>query len=333
MNINNIYKNIQKRSKLWNYYNKDILVPDILDASECETFIKNYIKASEKASLVLVDNVSKIKNDSPQRMTHIVSTFFLGLWLYNNKFCFIRKHIREEISSLRCFLTEDDINQQFTYVWFMATIFHDLGYPAELKGASLPNHEIPAQEHANSIPDFYKEIYIGYYKYRNNKEHGIFAGLKFDEDICKIRNFQEYSLSTELSWRKELDLLYHYVAWIILAHNIWLVRDDNKYAQKYRTNALQELILSSEKDDNGKYLNYKFSFDEYPLFAFFCIIDTIEPTKITCTLSTVDIKLGKGGDIIVKSNDKNYLEKVNSLNEWLVPTTMEENTVLIHLNS
>ncbi len=330
MKIQTIYKRIQDKKELWKYYNNEIKVPKILDTEDCYEFIINYISASEKTSTCLFKNIDKLKKDCPERLSHIVSTFFLGLWFYSQKTSFIQKSIYKELSELQCFQdNQSEIMQQFPYVWFMATLFHDLGYP-EKDARELPIDEITIGE-KEPIPFFYRRIYPSYYEYREQKEHGIWAGLQFDKDICQIREYKE-SISSTLSWRKELEELYHYVAWIILAHNIWLIRDNDTNLEKYQVNSLQDLILPSTKDESGNYEEYKFAFTEYPLFSFFCIIDTIDPIKSTSCLSDVDIKL-ESGDIIVKSNDVEYLNRINSINEWLLPTTKNGDTVTIHFHS
>ena len=231
---------------------------------------------------------------------------------------------------MKCFQNGDEgIDRQLTYVWFMASLFHDLGYIAEDKkdGEPKPCHIIPLIE---SVPKFYSEVYEKYYSFRDNHEHGIFAGLKFDKDVCNIRRFQEHDDSSELGWRKELDELYHYVAWIILAHNIWMIRDNDEHVSKFRENNLNELVLSSEKNTNGRYREYRVHFKDYPLFTFFCLIDTIEPTKAVSCLSDIDIKL-EGKKIIIKSNDASYRKKVADLNDWLLPVSVENEVVTIWL--
>ncbi len=336
MKIQSIYNSIQKRKKLWTYYKKEIMTPKLLDTDGCYEFIINYISASEKTKTCLFDNVNKLKTDCPERLSHIVSTFFLGLWFYEEKKNLIHKLINNELSNLRCFENDPDkIDQQFIYVWFMATLFHDLGYPRENEknGADLPIHEIPWPVDREPVPCLYQDIYKSYYKYRKHKEHGIWAGLQFDKDICRIREYLEHSPATELSWREELEELYHYVAWVILAHNIWFIRDNGDKVKEYHENHLHRLVLSSAKDVSGIYYKeYSSSFENYPLFSFFCIIDTIDPIKSTSCLSDVDIRV-ESGDIIVKSNDVEYLKKINKLNEWLLPTTMKGDTVTIHIHS
>lgn len=351
MEIKKIYKDILKNIDKWNYYNKDVKTPDILDVNDCKEFIKTFIKYSGKSETILFGDINSLFKEYPNRFYHIVSAFFLGLWLFNHKNSkFLRDSIIDELTNLKCFkdkciisskekqclhneIQRLTIEKQFTFVWFMATLFHDLGYPAEKKeeGRELPNHKIPSIE-KNSVPDFYKKVYKCYYeKYKKNKEHGIYAGLKFDEDICKIREFQSNNSKTDLDWSAELEELYHYVAWIILSHNIWMIRgDDDEKIKVYKENHLNELILSSGKDEKGQYKEYKISFEKYPLFTFFCIIDTIEPLKSTSCLSKVDIQL-KGKKIIIKSNDSVYLQKILELNKWILPVSKENDMVTINL--
>ena len=328
MDIKELYANIINNKNLWNYYNKKVKKPNIINTSDCYNFIKKFIKYSEKTRTILFDNIDYLNNNDPNRLSHIVSAFFLGLWFFWEENDFIKKAITKELDKLKCFKEEDDIEKQFTFVWFMVTLFHDLGYKSEdnENGEELPIHTIDKN---NSVPVFYNGIYERYYKYRKNKEHGIYAGLIFDESICKIREYQGNNKKSRLNWRKSLEELYHYVAWIILAHSIWLKRDNDANINEYREKGLDRLILSSELKDNRLYKEY-ITFVDYPLFAFFCIIDTIEPIKSTSCFSKVDIKLERG-KIIIKSNDSNYRKKVLSLNEWLVPTIENGNTVTIFL--
>lgn len=330
MNIKKLYANIIKNKVLWNYYHKRIRKPSITNTDECYNFIKSYIKYAEKSNTDLFDNIDYLNNNNPSRLSHIVSAFFLGLSFFWDGNGFIKVAITKELEKLKCFQEEDDIEKQFTFVWFMIALFHDLGYKAEdnENGEDLPIHTITIDEN-NSVPMFYYEIYKRYYKYRKNKEHGIYAGLIFDESICKIREYQENNKKSKLDWRRSLEELYHYVAWIIIAHSIWLKRDNDANINEYRDKGLDQLILSSELKDNRLYKEY-ITFVDYPLFAFFCIIDTIEPIKSTSCFSKVDIKLERD-KIIIKSNDTNYRKKVLSLNEWLVPTIENDNTVTIFL--
>ena len=70
MEIGQLYKDIINRRELWNYYNKDIKAPIITDANDCYQFIKEYIKYAEKSEMLLFENVKKLKDHSPQRLSH-----------------------------------------------------------------------------------------------------------------------------------------------------------------------------------------------------------------------------------------------------------------------
>lgn len=331
MKIIDIYKSVITRTDIWDYYNKGISAPILTDLEDCCRFITEFITYSEKTKTILFKGVQYLNNNDPCRLRHIVSTFILGLWFFRHrKSRYLHNVIKEELSNLNCFQNKtNDIDRQFTYVWFMATLFHDLGYIAENKkeGEALPCHSIPF---AKSVPNFYSNVYERYYNYRVKHEHGMFAGLKFDKEICDIRRFQEHDDKSKLNWREELEELYHYVAWIILAHNIWMIREDDENVCNYRKDNLNELILSSGKNVNGKYKEYRVHFKDYPLFTFFCLIDTIEPTKAVSCLSDIDIKL-EGKKIIVKSNDASYRKKVADLNDWLLPVSVENEVVTIWL--
>lgn len=331
MKIKSIYSSVLK-SKRWNYYNQEFEELIISDTNSCDKFIRSYMNYAGKSKTVLLGGIDYLKEQCPQRLTHIVSTFLLGIWFYRNSVSVIKKFIRKELNSLSCFQNNMcNVDLQFAYVWFMATLYHDLGYKAEnaLNGESLPSYAIGELTRL-SVPSFYKDVFNDYYNYRNKKEHGIYAGFQFDKDICNIRRFQEHT-NSELNWNENLEELYHYVAWIILSHNIWMIRDDNKEVEKYKENGLEKLILSSDKYDSGQFKEYKIKFDEYPLFTLFCIIDTIEPTKNTSCLSDVRFKLSKD-KIVVESNDSTYRNKVFSLKSWLTPVDMDNTTCIINLN-
>ena len=332
MKIRQLYKCIIDRHDVWDYYNSNIIAPVLTDYKDCGRFITEVIKCSEKTNTELYRNIKELEDKSPQRLSHIVSTFFLGLWLFHNKqTSFIRRSITDELKKLDCFHDDPkEIDRQFSYIWFMASLFHDLGYPAEdcEEGKELPSIFIP---YVKSVPVFYNDVFCSYYNYRKKKEHGIFAGLAFDNDLCEIRRLKEGTNEMGLNWRVELEDLYHYVAWIILAHNIWMIRKDKadeETLNKYHDAGLDDLILELDKD--GLNVDYKIDFDNYPLFTLFCIVDTIEPLKSSSCLSDIDVQL-KLGKIIIESNDSVYLRKIKGLNDWLTPTIEDKDRIIINL--
>lgn len=257
---------------------------------------------------------------------------------------YINQAITNELEKIECFKNQKDIDKQYTYVWFMISLFHDLGYDDESdyddeykwdSSNNILNSEGKILENilqSQSVPPnlYEKNIIINYYKYRKSSkchgDHGIYAGIKFDKDICDIRRKKNQNQkSSNLDWRDDLEKLYHYVARIILSHNIWLIEDKAENINEYQEYHLENLILPSK---NKK---YEIEFKKYPLFVFFCIIDTIEPSKSTTCYSDVDISFNND-TIIITSDDNKYLEKVMELNEWLTPTIKDGNKVTIYLS-
>jgi len=331
MNYQDIYNNTYQQESIWNYYEKDFSSLSFSDSDSCYAFIKIFIEYSGKYGIHLYQDLDYVKDTQPLRLLHIISTFFLGLWLYRKNDNYLHNNIHNELKKLRCFDNNTyNIDKQFTYVWFMATLFHDLAYKYEEKnnGESLPRHKIPCKQ---SIPNFYKKVYNKYYRYRRKKEHGIYAGLTFDKEISEIRRFHDENNVETKGWEKKLEEIYHYVAWIILAHNIWLKREGKDNTKHYRKRHLGKLIQDSTKDTNGHYKEYKVKFKNYPLLTFFCIIDTIEPRKANINLSETDISLFQDKIIIQTTNDS-YRKKIKGLNDWLLPVTEKGDKLMLHLN-
>ena len=333
MKIEDIYRSIIKRSGKWNYYNVNISISNILDTTDCCHFIQHYIQSAEKAHNTFNAGLEYLDDCNPNRLSHIVSTFFLGLWMLNHQRSrFIYKSIDEELRKLYWFNNNPKkIKRHITFVWFMATFYHDLGYKAEdTESGKKINNCIKWQYINNSVPYFYVNNYKTYYSYREKREHGIYGGINFYDCLCQIRQIQCCNSSSDLIWDKSLEELYNYVAWIILAHNIWLVDRNSENALKYKDKELDKLVLESGKDENGIYKEYKVKFEEYPLFVFFCIIDTIEPLKLTSCLSRIKIKLIQD-KIVIESNNSEYRKKALSLRDWLLPAIEKSNCVTIFL--
>jgi hypothetical protein len=322
MYLKQLYTNIIQKQDSWNYYGLGIADLDISNSESCRNFVKEYIQLSEKSEHTLYGEIDELFEKDPQRITHIVSTFFLGMALLNNKRFGIEQSIISEIEKLKVFDSEDIIKSELPYIWFLATLFHDLGYNAEKSemGKELPNYT--PESNIVSVPDFYTKVYKKYYEYRKNKEHGIYGGIRFIVDMLEIRKREEHNPKSKRYWGKELELLYSHIGWIIIAHNIWFKRRDELYNGDYAE--MQELVLEEDK-------NYRIKFDEYPLFFFFCLVDVLEPTKNTTLFSKVNITL-ENRKIIISTNDKSYSKAIMGLNKWLTPVEKDGEKLIIDFN-
>ena len=111
---------------IWDYYpvSYDGLTEDNLENGEkSKNFISKFLGAGDKLTVkfqIFIDNLSD------ERAVHIVSTFFLGICIYKNHVK-VRKQIDLLLHKLP-FIVETNNSQKFAYLWFLITLFHDLGY-------------------------------------------------------------------------------------------------------------------------------------------------------------------------------------------------------------
>lgn len=263
MYLKHLYTKIIKNTEAWNYYGLIIHDFDIGNTESCREFIKENIQLSEKSEHTLYGEIDELFEKDPKRITHIVSTFFFGMALLNNKRFGIEQALIYEFKKLGIFEIECKIKRELPYVWFLATLFHDLGYNSEKSemGKELPNFK--PESNIVSVPEFYTKVYEKYYEYRKKKEHGIYGGIRFIEDMLEIRKREVHNHNSRRYWGEELEQIYSFVGWIIIAHNIWFKRRNELYNDDYAE--LQELFLADGKD-------YRIKFDEYPTFFFFCLV-------------------------------------------------------------
>ena len=120
MCIKELYINIIKKKELWNYYSslEDLDNIDIRSAESCHNFIKKFIELSEKTGKSLYGEIDAIYDKNPNRIIHIVSTFFLGIALINNKRLGIKEAIISEIKQLGVYVSIEKIEEELPYIWF-----------------------------------------------------------------------------------------------------------------------------------------------------------------------------------------------------------------------
>lgn len=226
-------------------------------------------------------------------------------------------------------------------------MFHDLGYVVESKSEiSLSSSGIQDKinaiknnwldEKPKDIPELYtKDIILKYLDYRHTRfgciDHGIYAGVTLYHELCKIRRNKKNRDFT-LNWDDNLEKIYNYAAWIILAHNIFF---PSKKIEKdtYKKNGLKSLILD-------KHNKHPISLKEHPMLYLFCLVDTIEPIKVfkdknkldNLYLSISEKELKVRSKIRCGCHDI-YFSKVESLKDWLTPVKKHDNqTLIIHFN-
>lgn len=97
----------------WNYYNADFIKP--FDKNKARNFIERYFEKGAKKGVILplIDRINSM------RYVHMISVFFIGL-LIKRKLC-PRLTICSQV----------DTDYEFTYLWFLVCLFHDMGYAIE----------------------------------------------------------------------------------------------------------------------------------------------------------------------------------------------------------
>ena len=117
------------------FQNGEKNLPLLLDPSEAEEFIHRYFDAGSK-TLALAFQYDALHQLPPERATHTVSGFFLGLLIEN---C---------INGVNALAVESQNNFPFSYLWFLTYLYHDYGY-CIAERRNLPN---PFPRHA-PIPE------------------------------------------------------------------------------------------------------------------------------------------------------------------------------------
>ena len=332
MEIKSFYSIIEEtfnNKDIWNYYSsKKSKKNPMLSEKDSMEFIRKFIQLSGKAENKLQGEINKIE----QRATHIVSAFFIGHFIYQNTA--FKKLIDEYLEKKK---SEWEVKKvDFSFILFLVCLFHDLGYVIE-NGDILFCDSIESLEEKTSklgeidgVPKLYENVYRNYYKYRIishvSNDHGITAAYLFYSSICKIRKLacENKDKLSGLFWGEELVKVYNFCAWNILAHNIWFCNESDEGKVKvYKHYRIDDLIF---KDKEITSQSYKIDIKEYPLFFFFCLVDTIEPYKRVQDyeeLKKIHLEYGENEMFInvISETDKYTLKDAEKLNEWLTPST------------
>lgn len=107
--IVNLYNHVSE----WNYYNADFEKP--FGINTARKFIEQYFEKGAKRGVVLpfIDEIDSM------RYVHIISVFFIGLL------------IKRELCPNLAIRSKVDTDYEFSYLWFLVCLFHDMGYAIE----------------------------------------------------------------------------------------------------------------------------------------------------------------------------------------------------------
>ena len=107
--IVNLYNHVSE----WNYYNADFEKP--FGINTARKFIEQYFEKGAKRGVVLpfIDEIDSM------RYVHTISVFFIGLL------------IKRELCPNLAIRSKVDTDYEFSYLWFLVCLFHDMGYAIE----------------------------------------------------------------------------------------------------------------------------------------------------------------------------------------------------------
>ena len=283
--IEDSYNEILIEQKKWNYY-RDQNINSVSFQAFSNKEYKSIEKLLFKGGKAFEIAQKSLNSISPERYAHILSTYLMGLQIYQ-KSNYIKAGINCFLQS--CNLSLEEIDRQFMYIWLLLAFFHDIGYAIEenLINVSLNNYSNPKNIDA-MLPAMFTDMLFNNYdlyrkKYMNKDDHGIWGGRIMYKEVEKLRDerFQAigescrssiYCSCNGLCCREQLGDVYAKVARTIMAHNIYFANNDNlNNIDDYRCMGLDSLIIKRKK--------YIISFNENPLLFLFDLVDTIEPVK------------------------------------------------------
>lgn len=335
------YEDIATDQTKWSYYENSIDISNKwTDNKAAFEFIKKYFEYAGKSRVFIDENIDKNRIQIEDRAGHTISTFLLGLKIADS-------------FGLEIFI-RDDNNMNFKYYWFLACLYHDVGYVFENKKDFeklniVQKDGIEGLQEVCGIKYIHERVFITYSKEQielylekrsgtENKpgklDHGIVGGLllydklrrQFETAWKKRTNHNDtresFYFKDECSDRKLHLSNKHYEAYAkaanaIIAHNIW----------QSTLRGYIETNLELRKNIAKKFNRINISDN---LCFILSLADTLEPLKRK--FSDLDlISIGttdnnQGIELQINFDTYNELYRnVKSLEDWMeVEVTIEE---------
>ena len=294
-------KNRYYQDQKWN-----ISLSEALSKNNSRKFIRSIINAGNKST----DEIMRmLRTLNPERCSHIVSTYLLGLTLYTNN-DYIQEYINKQLDLMPTL--DNCLHKRFLYVWFLICFFHDLGYAYEnnkISGIKVNHPTIDKRYSKKSLlPAVYTtELVRNYQTYRiqcmHKYDHGIYGGMKIYEEI-----------KNQTNPRKEIVAVLKVISQIIMVHNIFSCPEDKKQsvADCYRCHHLDVLLYHSERPSR------LISLEKNSLLFLFDLVDSIEPLKEhhLSILSKIQMRI-QSTQIDIKTNDEKYINRIKNIHSWL----------------
>jgi len=259
----------------WDYYfhleSNYIPTPFSDDISHAD-FIKRYFKRGGKDRIF--KSYFNIESSLLNHSEHTNSIFFLGILITKN------------IKFNNLIFNQNNLPGYsiFPFLWFLACLFHDLGYDYEeteeymnriwdidsLKKELRIKNDFSSKA-IRGVPDTIVKNISKYFIWKRfvkkSLDHGVVAGYYLYDKLVKNRKYRYKENNDELFWHPDLDNQYAEVAALIASHNIWFANRESK--ESYETFQMNELIEHPSVN-----------ISDSPLLYLLGIVDSIDPIKI-----------------------------------------------------
>lgn len=302
-NIYDIYDTICSETEHWSYYQrcfKSTPFSVLVKNAKCGAvnFILEYFTTAGKQSSFETPMVASHITKLEDRSKHMLSVYLLGI-------IFAEQCFKTEIDSQKLCLSRNRNSISFLYLWFLTSLFHDIGYVFEddksedicaavtssgIKGFLERNNLLFKVNERNLFQIYTKSDINDYFKYRADEkndfggviDHGIAGGLllyySLEKQFYSMRpkcvdsgNETEFLFSSSgapLRYSKKNFKCFGVAADAIMAHNVYvdsLMKCRRNYKKTTCTDNNTEEVKKISKKDIMCFL--------------LCICDTLEPLK------------------------------------------------------
>lgn len=326
------------KSEQWKYYDSPADI-SIFNTDMGRSFINRYLREGDKTEIPIFKYIDLLEVN---RINHIISCFLLGVILYDGE-NFFTKCVNDFLSRIPTNRNES-IWERFLYIWMLVSLFHDFGYAIESGKEPLEEdlfmliRRMPNK--FRGVPKLYsKKVIEKYSLYRNCRyrcyDHGVVGGAKLYHDLYLLRNEKEKDyIKRNLYWGKDIEFDFAIAAWAIVCHNVFYIKETDRYSKCYKEFGLEELIY----DNHARKIKLK----NHPIFFLLCLVDSIEPLKTFSDLymlENIEIDVfQKKVAICLNTNDSNmcmarlYISRAVGLSEWFTDTDFNDDVLIIHID-
>ena len=298
-------------------------------------FIQQYFGYGGKADFLL-ESIYLYSSEGEERATHVVNTYFLGLYL------------QSELPFLQPTNILLNWDRYFLWAWFLCALYHD----AFFDGKRVDTEEIEYGYCGENDRFLYSKATIENYfkKNANTKtsfdrekhyDHGILAASQLYKNYTKTLRFavefqgndeQDFYTEKGIMLNDHLKMNYKTldslckVAKVIACHNIYVCAAGEE--EKYKSCHLSHLIPASKKFRKMPHAKNRLENDYEKLYYLLCLTDVLEPSKRGVSLQDIDFDICSDGqgyviDISGKVED-DYTNPVKGLEDWLTGLRVSE---------